>query len=270
MESGDPVPPPPSPGSVPEEDDGPLDISPPTLETTPENQALRPALYLVGTPIGNLGDITHRAALVLSQVEVIACEDTRHSGRLLSHLGIRTRLISVNEHNEARRIPELTTLIANGGRVALISDAGMPTVSDPGQRLVQSLIASGLRVECLPGPSAVLTALSASGLPTTPFYFGSFLPHKKGQRLNELTASLKRECTSVYFESPYRLVDSLAMIAEQAPEHRVVVARELTKHYEEFQRGPARNVLSHYQNKPPKGEITLLTAPQTLPKWITW
>ena len=140
-----------------------------------------PALYLVATPIGNLADITLRALDILKQVGAIACEDTRHSGRLLSHYSIRSRLISLNEHNEARRIPELIAHIQSGGSIALISDAGMPTVSDPGQRLVQSVVAAGLRVESLPGPSAVLTDLAASGLPTTPFYFGGFLPHKKGQ-----------------------------------------------------------------------------------------
>lgn len=232
--------------------------------------SLPPALYLVGTPIGNLADITQRALHILKSASVIACEDTRHSGRLLSHHGIRARLISLNEHNEARRIPELISQIQQGGSIALISDAGMPTVSDPGQRLVQSAVGAGLRVEGIPGPSAVLTALAASGLPTTPFYFGGFLPHKKGQRNTELTAALQRECTSVYFESPYRLVDTLAMLAEQAPEHRVVVARELTKKFEEFQRGPARNVLSHYQTRSPKGEITLVIAPRDLPKWVTW
>lgn len=229
-----------------------------------------PALYLVATPIGNLADITLRALDILKQVGAIACEDTRHSGRLLSHYSIRSRLISLNEHNEARRIPELIAHIQAGGSVALISDAGMPTVSDPGQRLVQSVVAAGLRVESLPGPSAVLTALAASGLPTTPFYFGGFLPHKKGQREKELVAAMERDCTSIYFESPYRIVDTLQMIATHGPEHRVVVARELTKKFEEFQRGPARNVLLHYQTKTPKGEITLVIAPRELPKWVTW
>ena len=157
-----------------------------------------------------------------------------------------------------------------GGSVALISDAGMPTVSDPGQRLVQSIVAAGLRVEPVPGPSAVLSALAASGLPTTPFYVGGFLPHKKGQRATELGLAMQRESTSVYFESPYRIVDTLAMIAEQGPEHRVVVARELTKKFEEFQRGPAQKVLLHYQGKTPKGEITLVIAPRELPRWVTW
>lgn len=240
------------------------------LELETNTHAVQAALYLVGTPIGNLADITLRALEVLKTVDAIACEDTRHSGRLLAHHGVRSRLISLNEHNEARRIPELVSHVAQGGSVALISDAGMPTVSDPGQRLVQAFVAAGLRVEPIPGPSAVLSALAASGLPTTPFYFGGFLPHKKGQRAKELGSALQREATSVYFESPYRLVDTLAMLAEQAPEHRVVVARELTKRFEEFQRGPARNVLLHYQTRVPKGEITLVIAPSELPKWVTW
>jgi 16S rRNA (cytidine1402-2'-O)-methyltransferase len=234
------------------------------------SRAFDPALYLIATPIGNLGDITLRALEALKTVDLIACEDTRHSGRLLSHHGIRGRLVSLNEHNEARRIPELLAHIQKGGSVALISDAGMPTVSDPGQRLVQSTVAAGLKVESLPGPSAVLTALAASGLPTVPFHFGGFLPHKKGQRERELLAALQREATSVYFESPYRLVDTLGMITAARPEHRVVVARELTKKFEEFQRGPAQQVLMHYQTRPPKGEITLIIAPAELPKWITW
>ncbi len=253
----------------------------PSIESPPEMEesqlsleapqsGIQSALYLVATPIGNLADITLRALDILKCVGAIACEDTRHSGRLLSHHGIRSRLISLNEHNEARRIPELIAHIQQGGSIALISDAGMPTVSDPGQRLVQSVIAAGLRVEGIPGPSAVLTALAASGLPTTPFYFGGFLPHKKGQREKELISALQRDSTSVYFESPYRIVDTLEMLSTHAPEHRVVVARELTKKFEEFQRGPARNVLSHYQTKPPKGEITLVIAPRELPKWVTW
>lgn len=254
---------PPHADFTPEGEDSPLSLEAP-------QSGVVPALYLVATPIGNLADITLRALDILKSVNAIACEDTRHSGRLLSHHGIRSRLISLNEHNEARRIPELITHIQQGGSIALISDAGMPTVSDPGQRLVQSVIAAGLRVEGIPGPSAVLTALAASGLPTTPFYFGGFLPHKKGQREKELLAALQRDCTSVYFESPYRIVDTLEMLASHSPEHRVVVARELTKKFEEFQRGPARNVLLHYQTKPPKGEITLVIAPRELPKWVTW
>lgn len=252
MESGD------MPGEYPA-DDG---------EETLSSGSLPPALYLVATPIGNLADITLRALHVLKNAGLVACEDTRHTGRLLARHGIRARLLSLNEHNEAARIPGILEHLQAGGSAALVSDAGMPAVSDPGQRLVHAVIAAGLRVEPVPGPSAVLSALAASGLPVTPFYFGGFLPHKKGQRAAELAAAVARDCTSVYFESPFRLVDTLGMIAESAPEHPVVVARELTKKFEEFQRGPARNVLCHYQTKPPKGEITLVIAPAELPKWM--
>ena len=231
---------------------------------------LAAGLYLVATPIGNLADITLRGLDILRHADIIACEDTRHSGRLLSHHGIKSRLVSLNEHNEARRIPELASHIAGGGSVALISDAGTPTISDPGQRLTQAAVAAGLTVIPVPGANAVLAALAASGLPTMPFYFGGFLPHKKGQRSKELAAAVERDCTSVYFDSPFRLVDTLTMLAEQAPDRLVVVAREMTKMFEEFRRGSARNVLSHFTGKSPKGEITLVIAPRDLPKWITW
>ncbi len=241
-----------------------------SLEPVAPSGRLAPGLHLVATPIGNMRDITLRAIDTLRLADLVACEDTRHSGMLLKHHDIRARMISLNEHNEAHRIPQLIEHIRQGGSVALISDAGMPTVSDPGQRLVGAVVAAGLHVEGIPGPSAVITALAASGLPTTPFYFGGFLPHKKGARTTELTAALQRDCTSVYFESPYRLVDTLAILAEAKPEHRVVVARELTKKFEEFKRGPASILLSHYQTKTPKGEITLLIAPVDPPKWLTW
>ena len=226
-------------------------------------------LQLVATPIGNLGDTTHRAVETLREADAIACEDTRHTARLLQHHELHRPLISLNEHNEARRIPELLARIAAGEKIALVSDAGFPTVSDPGQRLVHAAIHAGAHVEVLPGPSAVLTALAGSGLPTVPFYFGGFLPHKKGQRDKELETAMQRECTSIYFESPYRLVDTLEMIATRLPTHPVVVARELTKVFEEFQRGPAQAVFEHYSKKTPKGEITLLIAPAQLPKWMT-
>ncbi len=227
-------------------------------------------LTLVATPIGNLGDLSLRAIEVLRTATQVACEDTRHSQRLLAHHGIRVPLISLNEHNEARRIPELVAAMKGGGKIVLISDAGMPTVSDPGQRLVQAVIAAGLAMTVVPGASAVPTALAGSGLPVVPFYFGGFLPHKKGQREKEMLRALERDCTSAYFESPYRLVDTLQMVATHQPERRVVVARELTKHFEEFQRGTAQFVLSHYQGKAPKGEITLMISPLEMPKWISW
>ncbi len=228
----------------------------------------RPGLFLIATPIGNLRDITLRALDALRDADLIACEDTRHSARLLGHYAIERPLISLNEHNEARRIPEIIDRIQQGERIALVSDAGTPTVSDPGQRLVHAVITAGLHVESLPGPSAVLTALAASGLPTMPFYFGGFLPHKKGQRAKELAAARERECTSAYFESPYRLVDTLEIMSQDAPDHWIVVARELTKHFEEYERGPARKVLAHFKTKTVRGEITLLVAPSELPKWF--
>ncbi len=226
-------------------------------------------LQLVATPIGNLGDFSVRAVEVLKNASFIACEDTRRSVRLLEHYGLHVPLVSLTEHNEARRIPEFIEKMSAGEKIALVSDAGFPTVSDPGQRLVHATIAAGLRIEVIPGASAVLTALAGSGLPTVPFYFGGFLPHKKGQRDKELEIAMSRECTSVYFESPYRLADTLQMIATRAPQHPVVVARELTKMFEEFQRGPAQSVLEHYLKHTPKGEITLIIAPNELPKWMT-
>jgi 16S rRNA (cytidine1402-2'-O)-methyltransferase len=232
--------------------------------------ALPRGLTIVATPIGNLADISHRALETLRTANQVACEDTRHSQRLLSHHGIRVPLISLNEHNEARRIPELLAGMAAGARVALISDAGMPTVSDPGQRLVQAVIGAGLPIQVVPGPSAVPTALAGSGLPVVPFYFGGFLAHKKGQREKELVLALARDCTSAYFESPYRLISTLEILERLDSQRLVVVARELTKHFEEFQRGTAQFLLNHFTRKPPKGEITLMLAPAELPKWVNW
>src|SRR4051812_33919602 len=218
-------------------------------------------LHLVATPIGNLADTSLRAIATLRDAACIACEDTRHTARLLQHHDLHVPLVSLTEHNEARRIPELLQRIAAGEKIALVSDAGFPTVSDPGQRLVHAAIIAGHRVEVIPGPSAILTALAGSGLPTVPFYFGGVLPRQKGQRDKELEAAVQRDCTSIYFESPYRLTDTLQMIATRVPDHAVVVARELTKIYEEFQRGPAHSVLEHFSMKTPKGEVTLLIAP---------
>ena len=231
---------------------------------------LKPGLYPVATPIGNLQDLTFRALGVLNAADIIACEDTRHSVRLLKHYEVPHKpLLSLNEHNEARRIPEIIARIQEGASVALVSDAGTPTVSDPGQRLVHAVAAAGLRVEGIPGASAVTTALSACGLPTTPFYFGGFLPHKKGQRTTELTAALARECTSIFFESPYRLADTLQILAEHAGERQIVVARELSKLHETYHRGTASEVSGHFAKTTPKGEICLLIAPSEAPKWMS-
>lgn len=226
------------------------------------------SLQLIATPIGNLADLSLRAIDTLRSASQIACEDTRRTAHLLQHHGLHVPLLSLTEHNEARRIPELVDKITAGQTIALVSDAGNPTLSDPGQRLVHAVIRAGLKVSVIPGPSAVLTALIGSGLPTVPFYFGGFLPHKKGQREKEIIAAMNRDCTSLYFESPFRLLDTLQMAVKQNPKHPVVVARELTKMFEEFHRGSAQSVLEHYTKTPPKGEITLILAPRELPNWM--
>jgi 16S rRNA (cytidine1402-2'-O)-methyltransferase len=215
-------------------------------------------LFLVGSPIGNLGDITFRALEVLKRVTMVAAEDTRHSSVLLKHYEISKPLISFHEHNEARRTGELIEKLRGGDSVALLTDAGMPSISDPGYRLVRASVQSGIRIEVIPGPSAVLTALAGSGLPTDRFYFGGFLPIKGGRRQRELHAALAREFTSIYFESPHRIVRSLEVISSIEPARSLCVARELTKRFEEYQRGAAATVLAHYTAHPPKGEITLI------------
>ncbi|MEM1058703.1 MAG: 16S rRNA (cytidine(1402)-2'-O)-methyltransferase [Verrucomicrobiota bacterium] len=220
-------------------------------------------LSVLATPIGNLEDLGARAARVLGEADLIAAEDTRHTVRLLQHLGLHRPLISYHQHNEARRTEELTGRIAQGARVALVSDAGTPAISDPGLRLIRACRQQGLTVEVIPGPSAVLAALAGSGLPATPFYFGGFLPVKSGQRLRELEAAAARDCTSVYFESPHRLVKTLTAAAESETlaACAICVARELTKIHEEFRLGSAAELRDHYTAKPPKGEICLLLAP---------
>jgi 16S rRNA (cytidine1402-2'-O)-methyltransferase len=215
-------------------------------------------LFLIGSPIGNLGDITLRALEVLKTVGLVAAEDTRRSSILLKHFEISKPLISFHEHNEARRTSELIERLRAGENVALLTDAGMPSVSDPGYRLVRASIESGIRIEVVPGPSAVLTALVGSGLPTDRFYFGGFLPIKSGQRQTELLAALAREFTSIYFESPHRIVRSLEVLNGVEPARLVCVARELTKQFEEYKRGEVASVLAHYLTHPPKGEITLV------------
>src|SRR6516164_11567235 len=203
-------------------------------------------LFLVGSPIGNLGDITFRALEVLKKVNIVAVEDTRRSSILLKHYEIGKPLISFHEHNEARRTSELIKRLRSGESIALLTDAGMPSISDPGYRLVRASIESGIRIEVIPGPSAVLTALVGSGLPTDRFFFGGFLPVKSGQRERELQAAMERDCTSVYFESPHRLIRSLEVLRQRDPARKICVARELTKHFEEYRRGTPEEALAHY------------------------
>ena len=215
-------------------------------------------LYIVATPIGNLDDITLRALEVLKSVDVIAAEDTRHSGNLLRHFEIRKPLVSYHEHNEAMRSEELATRLAAGENVALITDAGMPGLSDPGARLIRKCIDRELPYTVIPGVSAILTALVGSGLETNSFCFRGFLPVKSGQRERELRTAVESEATSIFFESPYRILKTLAVCAEIMPDRPLCVARELTKKFEEFRRGTGPELLAHYQAHPAKGEITLV------------
>ena len=224
-------------------------------------------LYIVATPIGNLRDITIRARDTLAAVDLIACEDTRHSSTLLAHLDIRKPLVSLHQHNEAMRSAQLLGELALGKSIAYISDAGMPGVSDPGQRLVTACHAAAIPVEVLPGPSAVLTALIGSGFPADAFYFGGFLPVKGGQRQRVLAAALDADETSIFFETPHRLDSTLALLNRIAPDRLICVARELTKKFEEYRRGPASTLAAHYLAHPAKGEICLLIAGSDLPKW---
>jgi len=215
-------------------------------------------LSLVATPIGNLGDITYRAIETLKSADVIACEDTRHSRHLLRHYEIEKPLISYHQHNEARRTAELVEEVAAGRHVALITDAGLPGISDPGHRLLRAVIARALPYTIIPGASSVLTALLGSGLEAETFYFGGFLPVKSGGRERELLAAAERPVTSIFFESPHRLIKTLAVCAERLPEREMCVARELTKTFEEYRRGRAPDLLAHYTARPPKGEIVLV------------
>lgn len=215
-------------------------------------------LYVIGTPIGNLDDITLRALELLKSVDLIAAEDTRHSGNLLRHFEIRKPLVSYHEHNEAMRTAELSERLAAGENVALITDAGMPALSDPGARLIRACIERGLPYTIIPGASAILTALVGSGFPLDQFCYRGFLPVKSGGRERELRAAAERAETSVFFESPYRINKTLAASAAIMPDRQLCVARELTKKFEEFRRGTAAELLTHYEARPAKGEITLL------------
>ena len=218
-------------------------------------------LYLTATPIGNLEDITHRAVRILSEVAAIACEDTRESHKLLEHLGIRKPMLSCHEHNERSRADEIVAKLLHGDNIALISDAGSPLVSDPGYRLVEAALEAGIQVVPIPGPSALITALMASGLATDAFYFGGFLPPKTNQRRKVLESLSELNATLIFYESPHRIFESLTDIAEVLGDRRTVVARELTKMYEEFLRGTANEVRETLSNRPSvKGEITLLIA----------
>ena len=215
-------------------------------------------LYVVATPIGNLGDITLRAIEALKSADVIAAEDTRHSGILLKRLGIKKPFISYHQHNEAARTTELVERLGRGENVALITDAGTPGLSDPGLRLIRECIKRELAFTIIPGPSSILTALLGSGFSTEKFCCRGFLPVKAGQRERQLRETAEREDTTIFFESPYRLTKTLAACIDIMPERQLCVARELTKKFEEFRRGTASELFAYYQAHPPKGEIVLV------------
>lgn len=219
--------------------------------------------YVVATPIGNLADLTERAKQVLTSVDVIACEDTRHTAKLLQHLGLRKPLLSVHEHNERERVEQIARHLEQGQSMALVSDAGTPLISDPGYPLVQALRARGLNVSPIPGVSAIITALSAAGLPTDRFTFEGFLPHKSGAKREKLLAQEQEARTLVYYESKHRILDTLEVMAEVfGAERQACVARELTKTFETFYHGTLPDILSQLQADADqqKGEFVVMLA----------
>jgi 16S rRNA (cytidine1402-2'-O)-methyltransferase len=228
------------------------------------------ALYVVGTPIGNLEDITLRALRILRQVDVIACEDTRQTQKLLNHYGIQTPMVSHHEHNEITRAAELILKLEEGARIALVTDAGMPAVSDPGFRLISLAIRHHIPVIPIPGASAFLSALVASGLATDSFRFSGFLPAKRGERRSLLETIRNTPRTQIFYEAPHRIVEAMEdVVAVLGGSRHVVIAREVTKLHEEFLRGRADEILERLRAHPPKGEITLLIgkmeeAPETV------
>ncbi len=218
-------------------------------------------LYVVGTPIGNLEDMTFRAVRILQTVDMIAAEDTRHTGKLLQHFQVKTPQVSYHEHNSSSRIPELLEHLINDKAIALVSDAGIPSISDPGYELVKACIEAGITVVSIPGASAAITALSAAGLPTNRFVFEGFLSAKTQQRREHLESLQAEPRTLIFYESPHRLRETLQDLAEiWGSDRQIVLARELTKLYEEFWRGTIAEAIAHYNQRDPQGEYTLVVA----------
>ncbi|WP_375472395.1 16S rRNA (cytidine(1402)-2'-O)-methyltransferase [uncultured Nostoc sp.] len=218
-------------------------------------------LYIVGTPIGNLEDITFRAVRILQTVDIIAAEDTRHTGKLLQHFQVKTPQLSYHEHNRTSRIPELLEHLVNNKAIALVSDAGMPGISDPGYELVKACIQAGIPVVPIPGASAAITALSAAGLPTDRFVFEGFLPAKTQHRQEHLESLQTESRTLIFYESPHRLRDTLQDLAlVWGSDRQIVLGRELTKLYEEFWRGTIAQAIAYYTQREPQGEYTLVVA----------
>ncbi len=222
--------------------------------------SLEPGLYVVSTPIGNLGDITLRAREVLSRADIVACEDTRRTGLLLVRLGLRAKLISYHEYNKLRRTPEILAMLREGRRVALVTDAGTPGISDPGFYLIRAAIEEGYRVIPIPGASALLAALVISGLPANRFAFEGFLPKREGRRRKRLAALAAEERTMVFYESAHRVQRLLAEMLELWGERKVVVARELTKKFEEVMRGSLGEVLGRLEARKLKGETVIVVS----------
>src|SRR5688572_21143551 len=230
--------------------------------TTRELPPLQPGtLYLVATPIGNLEDITLRALRVLRECDVIAAEDTRHTGQLLQHFEIKKPLLSYFKFNEAKRSEEIIGRLQQGQKVALVTDAGTPGISDPGQRVVRAALAAGCRVESVPGPCAFVAGLTGSGLPTNEIHFVGFLPPKSAQRRKRLENLKSLDATLVFYESPYRIAKFLDDLAAIMPERQVVLARELTKKFEEYLRGKTSDLIEHFKNRTPKGEFVVMVEP---------
>ena len=217
-------------------------------------------LYIVSTPIGNLDDITLRALKILRHVDLIAAEDTRRTRRLLSHFDIHTPLVSYFEHNELKRLDKLLSHLKRGKEIALVSDAGTPGISDPGFRLIQQAIEKGIPVIPIPGPSAVIAALSISGLATDSFYFAGFLPRKGGKRRKLLEKLGDLDGTSILYESPHRLMKTLGDLLEICGDRQIVVTRELTKAFEEAIRGSICEVINALEGRRIKGEVTIVLA----------
>lgn len=223
-------------------------------------QPLEPGLYIVATPIGNLGDVSVRAVAILGLVAAVACEDTRVTGKLLNHLGIKARLVRYDDHASDATREHLLGMAATSA-IALVSDAGTPLISDPGYRLVKAARERGIAVTSIPGPSAAIVALTLAGLPIDRFLFAGFLPNKDKARRDVLAELGGVKATLVFYETAPRLEDSLTAIAEELPGREVAVARELTKKFEECRSGSPADLIAHYAAHPPKGEIVLLVGP---------
>ncbi len=223
----------------------------------------RGTLYLVPTPIGNLGDITNRALEIIKSVELIACEDTRITGKLLSLYGVKKKMLSYHNFNEQARLPQLLSILTGGGDVAVISDAGSPGLSDPAYRIIRAAIESGIRVSPLPGANSVIPALTASGLPLDRFFFEGFLPHKSTARKNRIARLRELDHTLVFFESPFRIEKTVADLLEVLGNRPACLAREISKIYEEFIRGRLSEILAEVARRRMKGELVIVVAGQS-------